>query len=130
MEAVAFSFAHTVRERDVVGWIHGNRLRGGVRTTVRVRACDVVGARTTDGYGRIGGSIAPYVRARACSRERDIIALAETIIASDVDIRQRVHRNRDACGSGTALRVGGGYGIDTALAYANIVVRTAVAPSV
>jgi len=130
MKVVAFAFAHTVRERDVVRRVDGNCLRGCVRTAVRVRTRNGVGTRIADGYGRIGGSVAPHVRARARSREGDVIILTETAVAANIDSWQRVYRHGNVCRGGAALRVGGGYGIDTALAYANIVVRTAVAPSV
>ena len=87
VEIVALALADAVRERDVIGRVDGNRLRGDIAATVCIRTRDAVVARAADGYGRVAGRIAPRIRARARGRERNVIALTETVVAADAHIR-------------------------------------------
>ena len=130
VEIIALALADAVRNRGVVGWAHGDRFCGGVAATVGIRSRNGVVARTTDGYRRVSGGIAPRIRVRTSGGKRYVVSLAEATVTADAHIRQRIHRHRDACGCRAALRVGGGNGIDTALANANVAIRTTIVPKV
>ena len=107
VEVVTLAFAHAVRERDVVGWIYRDGLRCRTAATVCICTRDDVGVRIVDGYRRIAGKVAPRIRIRACRGESDVTALAEAIVAADVDIRQRINRHRDISQGGAAFGISG-----------------------
>ena len=130
VEIVAFTLTDAMRQRDIVCRVHQDRLRGGLAAAVGICACNGVGARIANRYRSIGGSIAPHVRACTCSRKRHVVSLTETTVASNIDIGQRINSNRNIRRIRTAFRVGGGYGIDTALAHGDAAVRTGIAPNV
>ena len=130
VEVIAFALADAVRERSVVCWVNGNRLRGGACASVGIRACNRIGASIVHGSSRIGTAVAPRIRARACGRELHIAALAETAVADDAHVRQWIDRNCDVCGSGTTFGVGSSYGVYTALRNIDVVIGVAIAPSV
>ena len=87
VEVIVLALADAVRKRDIVSGVDGDRLCGNIATAVGIRARDGVVARTANGYCRIGRSIAPRIRARACSRKRNVITLTETVVAADAHIR-------------------------------------------
>ena len=80
---VAFALTNGVVNCDIVSWIYGDRLSGGIGTAVGIRARNSVGACIADCYGWIRTCVVPSVRTCAHGGERDVVSLAEAAIAGD-----------------------------------------------
>jgi len=130
MEVIAFSLTNAVRERDVVGRVDRDRFRGGVRTTVGIRARDGIGSCHIDSNCIHGAAVAPRIRARACGRQCGVFVLTEAVVAGDAYGGQGVDCNRDVCCVGTTFGVRGSHSIYPALPNINAVARAAVAPNI
>ena len=130
IKVVAFTLTDAMCQRNIECRVHRDRLSGGVTATVGIRSRNSVITCTANGYGCISGSIVPYVSVCACGCKRHIVTLTETVVAADIDIRQRVHRHCDIRSIRATFHVGGGYCIDTALADIDTVVRAGIAPNV
>jgi len=130
VEVVALALTHAMCERDVVGRVHGNRLRGGIRTAVSIRSRDSIGAGIVHRDGRIGTAVAPRIRVCARGRQRGGVTLTETTVTGDVHVGQRVDCYSDIRGGGAALDIGRQNSIDAALRNGYARTGNPVAPDV